>query len=154
MSHSRTIHHETALVACQILACNKLGYLSTSRDRNAECVNVALDSIIPPNKYYYHLNTLQPDALYPICRNFEDWEFPHNAMPSSWQANVSSEHFWSSDWTTLSQRIKDRDRSCLVSGWKDSLTTAHVVNKEDGDWVCTLWSPSQTCCPNLLLLAR
>jgi len=46
------IHHEMALTACQILACNSPGYLSTSRDRNAGRVNAALDSIIPSNKYY------------------------------------------------------------------------------------------------------
>ena len=65
------IHYGTAITACQILACNEDGYLSTSRNRNADGrINIDLDSIIPSEEYYYHLNFPRSEALYPICRDF------------------------------------------------------------------------------------
>jgi hypothetical protein len=46
------IHYGTAITACQILACNEDGYLSTSRNRNADGrITIDLDSIIPSGKY-------------------------------------------------------------------------------------------------------
>ena len=133
------VHHETALTACQILACNSPGYLSPSRDRNAQGVDATPDSILAPRRYYYHLNTPEVDELYPICRLFEYWEFPHDAFPSFWETEDSNTPtFWGTRWTTLSQRIKDRDKACLLSKWKDSLTTAHVVPSDDEAWVCRI----------------
>ena len=65
------IHYGTAITTCQILACNEDGYLSTSRNRNADGrINIDLDSIIPSEEYYYHLNFPRSEALYPICRDF------------------------------------------------------------------------------------
>jgi hypothetical protein len=74
------IHHET-LTACCIIAYNKPGYLSTSRNRGA-----ALDSIIPAaGEYYYHLND-PSDRFYSICCNFNAWKFSHGHLPPSWVA--------------------------------------------------------------------
>ena len=52
------------------------------------------------------------------------------------------------NWTTLSQRIKDRDRACLLSGWKDSLSTARLVGKNDDTWVCRIRSPVKFVTPS------
>ena len=71
------IHYGAAITACQILACSEQGYLSTSRDRHASGrINVDLDSIISPGKYYYHLSSPGSKALYPICCDFSCWKFP------------------------------------------------------------------------------
>jgi hypothetical protein len=52
------------------LACNEDGYLSTSRNRNADGrITIDLDSIIPSGNYYYHLNSTKSEALYQICRD-------------------------------------------------------------------------------------
>jgi hypothetical protein len=75
------IHHETLVTACCIIAYNKPGYLSTSRNRGA-----ALDSIIPAaGEYYYHLND-PSDRFYSICCNFNTWKFSHGHLPPSWVA--------------------------------------------------------------------
>jgi len=120
--------------------CNKLGYLSTSRNRTAERIGSDLDSITLSG-YYYHLNSPKSDTLYLIYRDFASWEFPHDALSSSWVQGrdpaTSLRQF--SNWTAaLSQRIKDRDLVCLLSGWRDSLTTAHVVGDIYEEWVCRI----------------
>lgn len=131
------IHHETILAACRIVACNEPGYLSTSRGRASAGVGVDLDSVIPYGTYYYHLDTLPTDPLYPICRNFRSWKFPHNNFPPSWDDGglAHDKDFLGSHWSTLSQRIKNRDGVCRLSGWKDNLATAHVVPKAEEVWV-------------------
>jgi hypothetical protein len=35
---------------------------------------------------------------------------------------------------------------CLVTGWKDSLTTSHVIPHEEETWVSRIHCPSCTCC--------
>ena len=67
-----------------ITACNHAGYLSRNRDRDAEWVSADMDSLLLPGRYYYHLNDPKIDALrlYPICRNFKKWHFPHNDIPT------------------------------------------------------------------------
>jgi hypothetical protein len=78
------IHHQTAITACCILACNESGYLSTSRERDSGRVDDGLDAIIPIGDYFYHLDNPGSDTLYPICIDFATWKFPHNALPLSW----------------------------------------------------------------------
>jgi hypothetical protein len=87
------IHYGTAIAACQILACNKNGYLSTSRNRDATGrINVDLDSIIPSGKYYYHLISSKSNALYPICCDFSYWEFPHKNSPRPGRTSSPIQH--------------------------------------------------------------
>ena len=138
------IHYGTAITACQILACNENGYLSTSRNRDADGrVTLELDCILPSGgKYYYHLNSPKSEALYPICYDFSLWEFPHESFPSSWKYEQKRTSVnWPTNWSGISQKIKDRDAACLVSEWTDSLTTSHTVAKTEEDWVCNSpWS--------------
>jgi hypothetical protein len=136
------IHYQTALTACCILACNKSGYLSTSRDGSGR-VDDDLDAIIPISKYFYHLDNPGSDALYPLCRDFATWKFPHNCLPISWQpAAPTLPSIFTVNWSVQSQRIKERDHACLVTGWKDSLTTAHVVGAAEEDWVRSICGSS------------
>jgi len=137
------IHHRTAVTACCILAFNKPGCLSTSRDGDSGRVVYDLDAIIPSGKYFYHLDNPESNPLYPICHDFATWDFPHSTFPSSWQpAESPLPSYVSLNWTTHSQRIKDRDEACLVSGWKDSLTTAHVVGETYEEWVRSICGSS------------
>ena len=130
------LHHETALTACTIVAYNHPGYLSKLRDRDADPVDVALDSVLLPGSYYYHLYDATAEELYPICRDFRNWKFPHGKMPPSWLAEPQTDVLdWPSGSTAISQKVKDRDNACLISGSTECLTTAHIVSKEDGIWV-------------------
>ncbi|KAF5378095.1 hypothetical protein D9615_007609 [Tricholomella constricta] len=131
------LHFETVVTACKILAYNRPGYLSESRNRNADRVNLSPNSILPVKSYFYHLDEeFKPGELYPICYDFKNWGFPHAAMPSSWSVPPSTDTTgWPFSQTSLSQKIKDRDKACLISGYTEYLTTAHVVNKEDNKWL-------------------
>ena len=136
------IHYGTAIAACEILACN---YLSASRNRNDNGrVNVDWDTIIPSGDYYYHLEMETPGPLYPICQDFSCWEFPHKNLPSSWEHNLPklAPFNWPASWSAISHTVKAQDAACLVSGWKDSLTVAHIVPQTQENWVCTSNSPS------------
>src|SRR5262245_7824015 len=105
------IHHGTA---CSILASNNPGYLSTSRNRGSGRVEHDLDAIILVGKYYCHLDDPGHDALYPLCRDFETWSFPHLNFPSSWSpVTPILPSFHTDNWTVQSQRVKDRDQTCL-----------------------------------------
>src|SRR6202021_1686690 len=116
------LHRETVVTACMIVACNRPGYLSKFRNPQATQIDVASDLLLP-GKYYYHLDDTKAGELYPICRDFQSWRFPHGKIPASWSAVSSTENQnWPSNWTALSQKIKDRDATCLISGATDSLT--------------------------------
>jgi hypothetical protein len=72
------VHHETALTACQIIACNEPGFLSTSTNRsdiNAQ-TSPECHRFLTSNKYYYHLVTQPGDPNYCICVDFAVWSFP------------------------------------------------------------------------------
>jgi hypothetical protein len=130
------LHHEMVITACMIVACNCRGYLSKSRKRDVDRVDLPLDSVILSDKYYYHLDDdSKTGKLYPICRDFRNWRFPHGEIPQSWLgAPAVTDRPWPTNWTALSEKVKARDTVCLVSGYTQALTTAHVVNKEDNDW--------------------
>jgi hypothetical protein len=57
-----------AVTACQILACNSLGYLSFFCDRDGVRVNATLDTILPPNSHYCHLDILLSKHSLPTSR--------------------------------------------------------------------------------------
>ena len=148
------VHHETVITACMILACNRPGYLSKSRTRNADRVSVPLDSILVPDSYYYHLDdNTETGELYPICDDFQNWSFPHGKIPPSWQSVPNNRiSMQAVNWTAVSERIKFRDTVCLISGYTRALATAHIVNKEDSRWVRASAIP--VCCSLIELLAR
>lgn len=148
------IHHETLLTIGRILAYNKTGFLSTSRYRDAPHVEEDLDSVLPVATYYFHLDMPGTNPLYPICRDFKLWNFPHDRLPTSWSSDLglSSDSstpqtvFWNLSWDAQSAHIKGRDKLCRVSHWKDSLTTAHIIPKSEEEWV------SKICCSSCTVI--
>jgi hypothetical protein len=132
------VHYGTALEACKILAYNKPGYFTTSIGRTSGPVSGPVDLVMLPGVYYYHLAT-EGQPLYPICCDFRKWTFPHNALPPEWVPNnTPMESIDPCNWTAVSQRVKDRDERYRVTGWRDSLSTAHVVPRNEDTWVCGL----------------
>jgi len=133
------IHHETLLTIGRILAYNKTGFLSISRNRDAPRVEEDLDSVLPGDEYYFHLDMPGTNPLYPICRDFSLWDFPHEQLPTSWTSLPSYSStlpgFWNPSWDAQSVLIKDRDKRCRISGWKDSLSTAYIIPKTEDVWV-------------------
>lgn len=131
------IHLGTAITACQILACNENGYLSHSRDPDHGGINVDLESILMPGKYYFHL--IKPDPLYPICCDFSSWRFPHGELPAAWVNELPTDNenasAWPRTWTAISAKVKNRDIQCPISLCRDCLTTSHVVPRNHETWV-------------------
>jgi len=141
------IHHETLLTVGRIMAYNKPGFLSTSRERDAPRLEADLDSVIPVTEYYFHLDRPGTDPLYPICRDFKLWDFPHHQLPTSWLPPSGSSPLpavWNSSWDAQSAYVKIRDKVCRVSRWKDSLTTAHVIPRTEEGWVSRICCSSRT----------
>jgi hypothetical protein len=132
------VHHLTVLTACQILT-SETGFLSSSSDReNAEgVVSTDPDGILTLNQYYYHLINPQTDPLYPICLDFSSWCFPHDQLPQAWERTVSPDEdiVASDNWSAISTAVKVRDRRCRLSGWRDGITTAHIIPRKDESWV-------------------
>ena len=81
------IHLRTALTACQIIAYNKPGYFTESRERLAPRITCSMDHVIPGRTYYYHLESQGSSPMYPVCRDFRRWRFEHDAFPSAWVSN-------------------------------------------------------------------
>jgi hypothetical protein len=78
-------------------------------------------------------------------------------MPTSWSAPPPESTKGAAElprsWTILSEMVKVRDTKCLISGYPEYLTTAHIVNKEDNAWVRIICSSSPYCCPNIWLFS-
>jgi len=133
------VHHLTVLTACQILT-SETGFLSLSGDReNAEgVVSMDPDGILTQKQYYYHLTNPQTDPLYPILLDFSLWRFPHNQLPQAWEQTVSQDEddmVVNDTWSVISTAVKVRDKRCRLSGWRDGISTAHIVPMKEAVWV-------------------
>ena len=98
------IHHGLVLWACQILACNAQGFLSTTRPQdillngheNLDWDAVVdqhtryrdLDSLLDPDIYYFYTSDPPTNIPYPICSSFREWVWPEQ-IPAEWRQPVS-----------------------------------------------------------------
>ena len=134
------LHLGTALLACQIVAFNKSGFLSTSRNRNAPHLPVLRDHLLLDKRYYFHLNDNIP--LYHICLDFSEWVFPHEMLqvPTIWTggALVKGTPMERLPASAVSGAIKTRDQMCLISLWKDGTTTSPLIPRTEEQWVFIL----------------
>lgn len=59
-------------------------------------------------------------------------------MPRSWSAKspaLPGNLDWGTSWSTVSSKIKDRDKKCRVTGSSEWLSTAHLIPKEEVRWL-------------------
>lgn len=84
------LHHATALHACSIIACNRRGYLSSTRLDTIPVIpppTLPLDAVLTePSYWFYPLGWTATDEPYPVCPDFENWEFPTDSIPEDWLA--------------------------------------------------------------------
>ena len=112
------LHLGTALLACQIVAFNKPGFLSTSQDRSTPHIpNTPRDILLLDRRYYFHLD----DGIlhYPICLNFSAWIFPHEIVQANtiWAGGALVRGTMERPPASgVSGAIKARDGMCLLSG--------------------------------------
>jgi len=89
-SPSGGLCHETALLACAIVACNATdGFLSKDQT-GLERLDLKDNPILSPAVYYFHVpspdraSDTQPQPqpqpyAYPVCVSFDHWRYPHDA---------------------------------------------------------------------------
>ncbi|KAH6982345.1 hypothetical protein BKA56DRAFT_643927 [Ilyonectria sp. MPI-CAGE-AT-0026] len=82
------IHHDTARIACAILAaCRWDGFLSSTRNRTP--LSAGPDEVLPPGRYYF---CIEGEDQYPVVPNFD--QFTAHIIPSGqsdwWQRNRMS----------------------------------------------------------------
>ncbi|RPD53584.1 hypothetical protein L226DRAFT_571962 [Lentinus tigrinus ALCF2SS1-7] len=132
------VNHRLVLDACRVITNNNDGYLTTDID-GAERV-LATTITLPCGIYFLHLENLSTRACYKIVANFAAWEFPES-LPDHWERPLSGperlqlrQTFGRVSPTEMSDVVKGADTKCVVSGFRLSLQTAHILPKEEHVW--------------------
>ncbi|KAI0147254.1 hypothetical protein GGR57DRAFT_264073 [Xylariaceae sp. FL1272] len=125
------IHHETARIACCIIAnCRWDGYFSISR--NGPRIDQGPDDVLAERQYFFHVDgdndrdSSDPHP-YPIVPSFDHLRFPPQ-LPPSWAEPAAAIA------PGISDRVLDRDRTCRVTSFSVSTEIGHVVPAAQEAW--------------------
>jgi hypothetical protein len=130
------VHHETARIACAILANSAWeGYFTADRPDGPSIPLQDPDRILTDDCYYFHHPSYpaadpNSDARYPIVSNFESWKFPTSVpgqLPSYWRSlqipsRPSQIHGFPSE------------PCCAVTGRHILLDSAHLIPVSETRW--------------------
>lgn len=129
----RSVSQSIVHLACAIIANNRFdGFLSKERD-SAKAVNTRVKQAqLEPGLYYFHVpNPEEPEGrghslayMYPVCANFQAWEFPTAEFPT----------IMNGDWIRAIPNSGDRVQRCVMSGTKYGLDEAHIVPQSQYAW--------------------
>lgn len=120
------LHHETALLACQIVANNAFdGYLSLIIQGNHPVSRTTI--ILTAAEYYF---IVPGDPLYATVPAFQDWEFPHGRIPDSFPSLTVSQQ---PDEMKRHQQASRHPR-CAVTNSAYSCQQAHLIPKAHEAW--------------------
>ncbi|RWA03708.1 hypothetical protein EKO27_g11393 [Xylaria grammica] len=124
----RGLHHETALLACQIVANNAFdGYLSLDAQGDDP---VPRSTVLLTAAEYYFI--VPGDPAYAIVPAFQDWEFPHGRIPDSFpspNASISPLQDGIGGYPQASRHVR-----CAVTGSAYSCQQAHLVPEAHEAW--------------------
>jgi hypothetical protein len=143
------IHHATALMICGIIAGNVWdGWFTLDRGVGPR-VTLDIDGLLTEQEYWFHVprpihgedderRSLEP-YKYPVVPSFWHWRFPHNNPPPGWSfaldgSTQDEPDVPPSSVSNLSQMVKDRDKNCRLSGWRDRLHAAHLCPGAELAW--------------------
>lgn len=115
------IDYDTALASCAIVTGNTSTGFFTSWERRLEPVARPDDGILRGSDYFFQLP--DSDVLqrpYPVIPRFDDWSFPHNALPPPWNDYHKAVH--------------DAPRSCRITDSMWGVEQAHTVPLSASDW--------------------
>ncbi|KAH6982292.1 hypothetical protein BKA56DRAFT_585643 [Ilyonectria sp. MPI-CAGE-AT-0026] len=114
-----SLHHRTALLACQVIANNSFltGRLYfDALGRFPVLDQVPLDAGLTRTEYYLRLARYR----YPVVPSFQDWRFPHESVPHCWP-----------------EPDCDRDakpKRCAVTGHSFAVLDVLAIPKADKEW--------------------
>ncbi|KAL7928977.1 hypothetical protein V8C35DRAFT_316667 [Trichoderma chlorosporum] len=119
------IHHETARVACAILANSRWdGYLTTTRDGDA--IPEGKDDILLGKQYYFRIpESPSSDHQYPIVPSFDNFLCP-TTLPDLWTTSFIE--------STTNNDIRNRDQTCRITGSLLPNETAHIIPQAQAEW--------------------
>jgi hypothetical protein len=124
------VRHETARIACAILAdCRWDGYFSLARNE-ARLDDADADTILTAPQYYFFLEP-PPAAAdsepYPVVLSFDHFTCP-GALPPSWSTLSLAIG------PSRSERVGDRDGTCRITSWGLPVEIAHIVPLAESEW--------------------
>ncbi|TQV90290.1 HNH endonuclease domain-containing protein [Cordyceps javanica] len=120
---SHGIHHETARVACAILANSRWdGFFSLTRDGAA--VADARDAVLKETRYYFRV---PDDAQYPVVPSYENFRCP-TTLPTSWATD--SPHIE----PATTDDVGRRDLTCRVTASTLANEVAHIIPQALSEW--------------------
>ncbi|RYC79448.1 hypothetical protein BFJ63_vAg17672 [Fusarium oxysporum f. sp. narcissi] len=117
------IHHETARIACAILAaCRFDGYFSTSK--NGPKISDRPDDILQDKKYYF---CIEDDIKYPIVPSFDNFQCP-DELPESWLDDPAPIE------PGIYRDARERDDGCRITGSFLPTELAHIIPQAQSEW--------------------
>ncbi|KAK3320549.1 hypothetical protein B0T19DRAFT_477800 [Cercophora scortea] len=120
------VHHETARIACAILADSRWdGYFSlTANGPPLAGETDSPDAVLALPAYYF---CVPGTTSYPVVPSLEHFSFPLN-LPPSWSAAAAPTA------PSASERVPDRDRTCRMTNWSLPVEIAHIIPHAQADW--------------------
>ncbi|GAP87331.1 hypothetical protein SAMD00023353_2700820 [Rosellinia necatrix] len=133
------LDHETAKIACGIVAGNKWDdetYFATKDANTNKWVKVIppSDGILPAGPAYYFI--VETQHQYPVTPSFDHWRFPHDRLPELWSTLSIPDATGriSGDETDGCSSTRYRDRSCRITGSLENTEGAHLVPVACSEW--------------------
>ncbi|KAI0399512.1 hypothetical protein F4802DRAFT_589078 [Xylaria palmicola] len=119
------LHHETALLACQIVANNVFdGYLSL--DAQGDNPVPRRTVLLTTSEYYF---IVPDDPSYAIVPAFQDWKFPHGRIPDSFPSPKDCQRH-----DEVESHQASRHSRCIVTDSAYSCQLAHLIPKAHEAW--------------------
>ncbi|KAK1832683.1 hypothetical protein QBC39DRAFT_256152 [Podospora conica] len=116
------LDYDTALASCSIVTGNTSTGFFTSFERRHEPVARPDDGILREDDYFFQLP--DSDVLqrpYPVIPRFDDWSFPHKALPPPWN--------------DYRKAVRDAPAgSCCITDCMWAIEQAHIVPLSASDW--------------------
>jgi hypothetical protein len=125
------VHHETARIACAILAdCKWDGYFSLARD-GVRLEDEDADTILTAPQYYFFLEPPPAASVdsepYAVVLSFDHFTCPA-VLPPSWSTPSLAIG------PSRSERVPDRDETCRITSWGIPLEIAHIIPLAESEW--------------------
>ncbi|KAI1276826.1 hypothetical protein F5Y07DRAFT_408057 [Xylaria sp. FL0933] len=120
------VHHQTARIACSILACNRWdGYFSSARDRTKIDES---EELLTENDYLF---IVPGPENYPVVEDFRSWPFPRDNLPPSWNFTIPSTPGQDA------QGDPTLGSACAVTNAGNVLQHYHIVPTSERSWFAT-----------------